>query len=181
MRHLLFFLLIGSTLTLPVATQAQTVLHDTIATRCQLPAADCALFPAAATFPLHKVGDIFQVGMRRFTPTRAQVATTEQALRTVDLQQVSYRYEPTTYYDGYPTIIKKHLASYKRQYYGFYDSKRHPCLFINFFIENPEELHAPLHWLQYPVRVYDGGWAFWSIYYNLTTKKFLLYEHGGEG
>jgi hypothetical protein len=181
MRLLLLCLLASGAVALPVAAQVGPAPTDTVATRYQLPGADCALFPAAATFPSNKVGDIFQAGMRRFTPTQAQVAATERALQAVDLYQVSYRYESTNYYDKYPAIIKKHLALYKRQYYGFYDAARNPCLFINFFMETPEEIHEPMYWLRSAVRVYDGGWGFWSVYYNLTTKKFLLYEHGTEG
>lgn len=154
---------------------------DTVATRYQLPGADCALFPAAAAFPEHKLGDIYELGMPRFTPTQEQVYATEQSLQSVNLYQVSYRYEFTDYYDKYPAIIKKNLANYKRQYYGFYNAAHHACLFINFFTEYKEEIHPPLYWLHYPVRVYDGGWAFWSIYYDLTDQKFFLYEHNSEG
>ena len=181
MRFLLLSLLVGHLLALPTAAQTLPAPKDTVATRYQLPGADCALFPAAAAFPENKLGDIYELGMQRFTPTQEQVYATEQLLKAIRLDQVSYRYEFTDYYDNYPAIIKKNLANYKRQYYGFYNAAHHACLFINFFTEYKEEIHPPLYWLHHPVRVYDGGWAFWSIYYDLTDKKFFLYEHNSEG
>lgn len=150
--------------------------------RYQLPGADCALFPAAASFPPTPMGDEYKTGMKRFTPTQAQIAATEQALLAINFDQISYRYELTDYYANYPQLIKSHLSNYKRQYYGFYNGQKHLCLFINFFTEYTEEIHGqPMYWLYYPVHVFDGGYGFWSVYYDLTAKKLFLYEHNGEG
>ncbi|RZK99044.1 MAG: hypothetical protein EOO62_25370 [Hymenobacter sp.] len=163
----------------PASAQVASVLKDTIATRVQLPGADCALFPAAANLGSWFGKDFTQ--LLRFTPTRAQAAEAEQALPRVHLAKL-YQYPVTDYYARYPAIIKQHLSKYQRQYFGFYKAQHQTCLFINFFIEEVEYAPGTLpSWLTHPVQVADGGAGFWHIYYNLTTHKFYNFSHGMEG
>jgi hypothetical protein len=151
----------------------------TIATRYQLLEADCALFPAAASFTPNGEETVPNTG--RFTPTRQQVAMAEKALPTVRLQDI-YAAPPLSYYANYPTVIKENLKQYQRQYYGFYNTQHQPCLFINFFIEHYEEVPGqPAIWLRRRIRVYDGGAAFWRVYYNVTTHTLYNFSHNLEG
>ncbi|MGI4875770.1 MAG: hypothetical protein ACRYFX_31825 [Janthinobacterium lividum] len=182
MRFLLLALLASGGLPTAFA-QPATTPADTVATRLQLPKADCALFPAAATIPSSDVFESdYKPGMERFAPTAEQVTQAEAALPAVQFDRVSARPEPTDNYDDYPVIIKKHLADYQRQYYGFIDKHKHPCLFINFFIEKHDDVPGqPPYWLNHAVRLQDGGWEYWSIYYDLNAHKFFHFEHSQEG
>lgn len=155
------------------------VAADTIATPYQLPNADCALFPAAAALPGYVDAHTPRIG--RFMPTGKQVAITEKALVKVEISAVNLLPE-ADYYAKYPALIKAHLAKYRRQYVGFYNPEHHPCLYINLFDEQVEEVPGAVpHWLRYIIVTYDSGPAYWSIYYDLTTRKFYNFQHAVEG
>lgn len=163
----------------PGAAPSPRSAADTVAQHYQLPGADCALFPAAAALPADVAARTPHTG--RFTPTRQQVAAVEQALRGVALGKVNAQPE-SSYYAHYPALIEKQLGAYQRQYFGFYNPQGHPCLFLNFFIEHLDEPVGQVpRWLRAPVRAYDGGAAFWSIYYDLTTRAFYRFQHNSEG
>lgn len=76
MRSFLTVLLLGHAFLAPTNAQKRPVPKDTIATRVRLPGADCALFPAAASFTRYLEYTLLNTG--RFTPTRQQVAMTEK-------------------------------------------------------------------------------------------------------
>lgn len=177
----LLWILVGL-LTMPsfVAAQDQPAPADTTAQLLQLSGAACALFPAAARLPDEV--DYYVTRTGRFSPTPQQVAEAEQALPTAPLQQI-YERMPSRYYADYPLIIKQNLAKYQRQYYGFYNEKHQPCLHINFFYEpNVERSIIPVpYWLRAPIKMHDGGPAYWRIYYNLTTRQCYHFSHNGEG
>lgn len=146
--------------------------------RCQLPKADCALFPEASELPHDKDGVIPHTG--RFTPTCEQAAKVEQALLTVRLENIAERQQE--YYPRYPVLIKKNLARYHRQYFGFYNVRNQPCLYLSFFWENVQEnLGFIPRWRREVIQVEDGGAGFWSVYYNLSTRKFYKFRHNEEG
>jgi hypothetical protein len=177
--YLLASCLLGKISSYPAAAQTPASPGDTIAFHYQLPAADCALFPAAASLPAHIVATTTSTG--RFTPTRPQVVQAERALRKVSLAQVNPHPE-TPYYAAYPASLQKQLGVYRRQYYGFYNAQHHACLYINFFIESREEPPGQVpHWLRAPVFFYDGGPALWCIYYDLTLHQFYDFQHSSEG
>lgn len=179
MRYLLLAFIVRIGLNVPAMAQQPQVTADTVATRYQLPGADCALFPANASLPFSV--DESNPLTRRFTPTHQQVAATEKALGMVNLATVNPNPE-AVYYAKYPALIKAHLAKYRRQYFGFYSLKHHPCLYINLFDEQVVELPGTVpYWLRSIVVTYDGGAAFWSIYYDLTTRKFYKFHHNSEG
>ena len=178
MRFLFFSLLAGNLLALPAAAQVLPAPRDTVATRYQLPGADCALFPAAASMGPYSEY-IPETG--RFTPSREQVTNVEKILPAVRLQDV-YERPANSYYADYPGIIKARLAEYNRQYYGFYNLKHQPCLYINFFPGKYEQSdNKDPHWLHWPIYVSDGGAGFWQIFYNLSTNKFYNFSHNLEG
>ena len=180
MRFLFLLLLAGG---VGQSALAQAAPADTVATRVQVLGVDCALFPARATFPRSDTeDDEYKPGMKRFTPTTEQVTATEQALLGVQLDRVKGRIEPNDYYDAYPRIIKKHLKEFQRQYYGFYNQQQHACVFVNFFLEK-REVGAPESsvWLTQPITLMDGGWQYWSVYYDLTAHKFFHYAHAEQG
>lgn len=163
----------------PGAVLPPRSVADTVAQRYQLPGADCALFPAAAALPADVAARTPHTG--RFTPTRQQVAAVEKDLRGVALGKVNAQLE-SSYYAHYPALIEKQLGMYQRQYFGFYNPQGHPCLFLNFFIERLDEPAGRVpRWLREPVRAYDGGAAFWSIYYDLITRAFYRFQHNSEG
>ena len=173
---LLLFFLFGQ----PASAQLLPESKDTIATRYQLPGADCALFPVGARMGYwYSEENLLSTG--RFTPTCAQATAAEEALKIIRLETV-YAHQPSSYYAGYPKIIKQRLPKYQRQYFGFYNIQHQPCLYINFFIEEWVEVPGTTpHWLCTPIEVADGGADFWRIFYNLTTHKFYNFSHGLEG
>ena len=176
MRFLLFLLLASA------AGRSARAQADTVATRARVLGVDCALFSARATFPRSDTEeDEYKPGMKRFTPTTEQATAAEQALLAVQLDHVSARPETNDYYDDYPRIIKKHLKEFQRQYYGFYTKQNHACLYINSFLEKHEAGSAEASaWLTQPVPILDGGWEYWSVYYDLTAHKFFHYAHAHE-
>lgn len=183
--HKLLWILVGL-LGLPccAAAQGQPSPADTIATRLQLPQADCALFPAGARLPAW-----LQVTRRqasRFTPAATQAQAAEQALQHLNLLAVNPG-SKTSQDSVYAQKISQRLGQYHRQYFGFYNSRKQPCLFINLVADfpfTPEEAglrptppgYVP-YWLQQYLYLGDGGDDHWSIYYNLATKKFYRYWH----
>jgi hypothetical protein len=171
---------IVSIVPLAAIAQVASTPKDTVATRVQLPGADCALFPAGASFARYLEDD--SLVTKRFTPTRHQVAAAEKALLTVRLQE-AYERPVSSYYAQYPAIIKQNLAKYQRQYYGFYNKKNQPCLYINLFYEPyVERSSKPVpYWLRALIYTHDGGPAYWHIYYNLGTRTFYNFSHNSEG
>ncbi|TGE29252.1 hypothetical protein [Hymenobacter metallicola] len=159
--------------------QSLSAPNDTIATQYSLPQANCASFPAAAV-PRMFDEELLK-NVKRFTPSKTQITKTEKALQQVDFGRINAKPQKS-YYAEYITIIKQHLPKYKRQYYGYYNAEGHACLFINLFIENREE--APNRvpsWLTDFRWAYDGGTAYWSVYYDLKAQKFYQFGHNGEG
>ena len=183
MRLLFFSLLAGSLRALPAAAQTLPAPKDTVATRYQLPGADCALFPAAAKMT-YRIGEDLMV-TERFRPTHRQVRKVEQALPEVELAKFISQLPPSMqqYYVEYPGIIKTNLSKYQRQYYGFYNVQHQPCLYLNFFYEpDVERSSQPIpYWLRAPIEMNDGGPAYWHIFYNLSTHQFYNFSHALEG
>lgn len=178
-RLLLTVLLLFGLPRAPLQAQNGPSAPDTVAVRYTLPGADCALFPATAAWPFWLDDQTPRIG--RFTPSRRQVRRTEKALRQVALDRVNAEPE-TSYYAAYPARIHAQLAVYQRQYYGFINPQGHHCLFINLFNEPREEAPGRVpFWLQGAIRAFDGGEAFWSIYYDLNTRTFFKFGHGSEG
>lgn len=158
-----------------------TAHASTEAVRYQVLGADCGLFSPVARIPPDDEGNaLFHQG--RFTPTLEQAARIELALRTLPLDRVPVpagRRIPRSY----PLLIHQNLPHYKRQYFGFYNRQRQPCLYINFFPEHFVEEHPGYtpRWLRETISVDDGGAAFWSIQYNLVTHQFYAFAPNAEG
>lgn len=178
-------LLLGLAFTRLAQAQASAAPKDTVATRYQLPGADCALFPAAARLPDWLPEK--RLASHRFTPAAPQVAAAETALAMLQLLHVSQG--PKTSQDStYARNITRRLRQYRRQYFGFYNRRKQPCVFINFvggdIAFNGEEAGLrpklpgyPPQWLREYLFIGDGGDNHWSICYNLTTGRFYRYWH----
>ncbi len=72
---------------------------------------------------------------------------------------------------GCPSIEKKRLNKYKRQYFGFINQNGDKILFVNFVWSKSnqiiiDKLSKDL------VSVHDGCTRYWSIQYNLTKNEF---------
>jgi hypothetical protein len=169
MRLLLLSLLACSALALPVAAQAQLMMNDLLAVPVKVRGADCALFPAAASMRPYVQNNLVK---GRFTPTSQQVSDAEHLLPVLKSNYLqsdsSVNYANLNYVQG-------HLPKYKRQYFGFYNKQRQPCLFINFLG------YAHSQWLNRLTYVDDGGNLFWRIRYNLTTHQFYSFSQNGWG
>jgi hypothetical protein len=177
MRHLFSLLMLGGAL--PVT--AQRLPADTVAAYHNVLGADCAIFPAAAALPPVLLDNPDNIRIDRFTPTLAQVTQAEQALRRQKLGQAAPRPE-SDYYAHYPALIEKNLARYRRQYFGYYNDERHPCVYINAFSENYMDIPGSIpYWLRTPVWAFDGGTSYWAICYDFTVQKFYCFSHNSEG
>lgn len=169
-----FGLLLGGILLQPAAAQVAPAPKDIIATRVQLPGADCALFPAAISL----AGAVLSSKPTgRFTPAKEQVTAIERSLLPAHMHYLATNspYAGTIYADKAQTHIHKNLATYRRQYVGFYNEKHQPCLYINCF---PKSI-GNSYWLQRLLVVDDGGASFWRISFNLATKQFFDFSYNG--
>jgi len=185
MRIFSLGLLLSSACCRPAAAQVLPAPKGTVATRYQLPGADCALFPATARLP-DWLPEKKLTAHRRFTPAASQVAAAEKALATVQLLRVNSGAK-TNQDSTYARNITQRLGQYHRQYFGFYNMQRQPCLFINLLLNTdfdgidigmqPRPPGYIPHWLRAPQQLADGGWQYWSVYYNLTTYQFSNYWH----
>ena len=176
-RWLLFYalLLVGKGATAQVAK----VSLRNFAYRCQIPDADCALFPASARLPADDAGSIAHRG--RFTPTCQQVVQVEKRLCNIKLVAFAST-NPNAYEKQLAAGIKQRLQKYHRQYFGFYDTQHHACLYINFFYEGVEEHPGFVpRWRREVIQVEDGGAGYWSIYYDLDTHTFYKFRHNSVG
>jgi hypothetical protein len=173
MRFSLLVLLMSGFFAQPVAAQVALTLKDMMATRVQLPRADCALFPAVArldTPGLHEA----VIKPCRFTPTRHQVEMTEERLYAGGISAIR---SPLTPLDSANlAYIQTHLPTYKRQYFGFYNVQHQPCLFIQLF-----ESDYPSDWLYHQLLILDGGPSVWEVYYNLDTRQFYGLGYHSQG
>ena len=179
MRLFFFSLLASILLSLPAAGQNQLTINDLMATSAKVRGVDCALFPAAAlldTIELHQS----RVEPSRFTPNSQQIEIAERLFAEKGLAAIAKPSVPTDsvliFIRSNATLsyINSHLPVYKRQYYGFYNAARQPCLYIN-LLEEPTA-----DWLYRQIVVLDGGAAFWRISYNLITQQFYGFAVNGE-
>ncbi|OWP61934.1 hypothetical protein CDA63_16965 [Hymenobacter amundsenii] len=178
-RLLFSLLLLVGLPALPGTARPLLSISDTIAAPYRRRRAEYALFPAVATLPPRLAALAPPPG--RFTPTPRDARTAEKGLRRVSLARVNAQPEHA-YYAQYPALIQQHLAQYRRQYYGFFNPEGHRCLFINLFLEQREEPPGSVpFWLREAVWTHDGGSAYWSICYDLTTRAFYDFRHNSEG
>lgn len=126
---------------------------------------DSAIFPANS---LDMIPGI------RFTPTNAEIDTAESALAK-DIKTLN-----TPMINQYRTpIIHKKIGKYRRQYFGYLDQSGHKILLINCFYDKKYNDHV--YWLDSKVTVLDGGSYYWSIHFDMNTKKFFEFYVNGAG
>ena len=160
----------------------QAAIAQVAATRYQRPGADCALFPAGK-FIYDITGEDGIVGdsiTGRFTPTKQQVDSIENLLLVLLRNMAtSPRFRgKERYYKKYLRPLPKSLKRYRRQYFGFYNGRHQPCLYINFFTPNV----TYVNWLLRTVIVSDGGFMeddspnLWQVSFNLTTQQLYNFN-----
>ena len=137
----------------------------TIAEHCQTKKNNVAIFPANSR-------ELFY-GNERFTPSKSDIETAELALIN---QLASINTERHNQYDT--PVIDKNLIKYKRQYFGYIDSKGNKILFINCFWKRDKEDERL--WLNERIMVLDGGSYFWNIKFNLNTNELFDLDINGE-
>ena len=147
------------------ALWGQTKQQKTVAEFYKCRGADCAIFPDTyLDFPLLQ---------NKFIPTHKQVDDAELLLkRKLKNINIDSGYQNQL---GGPVIHKK-LRHYKRQYYGYKDSKGHRILLIN-CVWSKDEFSE--HWLDSYILVNDGGSYYWNIKVDLETGTLFDLEVNG--
>jgi hypothetical protein len=166
---------------------AHTAAAQVAATRYQRPGADCALFPAGKL--IHDISGKDGIAgdslTGRFTPTKQQVDSVENLLPVLlrNLAASPRFHGKERYYKKYLRPLPKSLTRYRRQYYGFYNGRHQPCLYVNFF--NPDSPYIKafnFNWLLKTVRITDAGFMLddspnlWQASFNLTTQQLYNFE-----
>jgi hypothetical protein len=178
MRFLLFLLATG--------LLAHVAVAQVAGTRYQRPGFDCALFPAGK-FIYDIAGKDGIVGdslTGRFTPTKQQVDSAENLLPVLlrDVASPHFRGKER-YYKKHLRPLPKSLKRYRRQYFGFYNGRHQPCLYINFF--NPDSPYVnffAFNWLLKTVLISDAGFMLddspnlWQVSFNLTTQQLYNFQ-----
>lgn len=147
-----------------ITGNAQTT-ESTVAEHFQKGDADIAIFPENSADMLP--------GAKRFTPAKAEVEKAELALVK---QLAELNSDRQNQYDT--PIIHKKLNRYKRQYFGYYDSKGKKILLINCFWEKDKEVIDS--WLNERIRVLDGGSYYWNVKYNIEEDRLFDLSVNGE-
>lgn len=180
MRNILLFSLLSSILT-PAAAQVVPALREPVATRIQLPGADCALFPATAELPICFYTDV--TTLERFTPTPQQIALVEKAFLPIRIKQLAITPSAALVDSDREAevFIYNNLKKYYRQYYGFYNSLHQPCLYVNCFIGDEvadgNSYDIAPYWLRRPVSMLYGGANYWSITFNVATQELYNFRY----
>jgi hypothetical protein len=111
----------------------------------------------------------------RFTPTRSQVDSCENALLNDSIRGNIGQDSMGKMRVYYSTFKKNTLAMYKRQYFGFIDSNGNKIIIIN-AISCREEEEILRKWVEAQISLEDGDT--WVVKYNLSTKKLYDFISG---
>lgn len=119
---------------------------------------DVVIFPAESP-------DFFP-GKGRFTPTRSEILSAENSLRTklkaLNWDKLNQSETP---------VIDRNLKKYKRQYFGYLDGDGRKTLFINCFWKREKE--ESLVWLRERISVLGGGSYFWSVKFRIAENELF--------
>ncbi len=106
----------------------------------------------------------------RYTPTKENIIQVENLLK----DSISYILKSQNRCK--PSINKKTLKKYRRQYVGFLTKDNDIIIWVN-FIKNKDISDKELS--EDVVRVLDGGSNYWSVFVNLTKKElFEMHVNG---
>ena len=144
---------------LNVSLNSSAQPDSTYATHIESKKYNIAIFPAESK-------ELFY-GNNRFTPNLTEINAAENALTN---QLVKLNADRQNQY--VTPVIDKHLANYKRQYFGYIDKNGNKILFINCFWKRKKEEDEI--WLKERIRVLDGGSYYWNVKYNLKTDELNL-------
>lgn len=110
----------------------------------------------------------------RITPTLDDIKKAESILSD-SINVITKRSQPYRY-SSKPTINKRSLKKYKRQYIGFLTKNNEVVIWINLLKNKDitkEQLSLDI------VTVLDGGANYWNIYINITRKEIsYMYVNG---
>jgi len=76
--------------------------------------------------------------------------------------------------------IREHLTEFRRQYVGIVRKDGAKLIYVNCFPISVSEELWPTDWRSQLVQVFDGGWWFWRILYDVDRGKFIRLETNGE-
>jgi hypothetical protein len=164
-RIILWGLILLSLLCLRVS-KGQEVSPGILATPYITGKFEAAIFPEVSP-------EIFP-GPARFTPTKAEVDQAEKALNT---QLKGLNTDKLNQYDT--PVIDKNLKKYKRQYFGYINTKGERILFINCFWKKDKD-DAQL-WLRERIRLLDGGSYYWNIKFRIEKNELFDLDVNGVG
>jgi len=120
------------------------------------------IFPAQKDYqPMFR--QMFPEFTGRFTPT-VEEARRADALSRAYLQSYD---GPSAYYKNNIPRILESLDGYGRQYFGFVDQEGNRVIWINYFLNDPEEKFDG--WRDDIMLVLDGGYRYFNVKVNLTT------------
>ena len=148
-----------------LSTSSAFAQTDTSSIRAEVYKRHIAIFPESFTdlIPGHP-----------FSPTLAEIDRAEKALMTQLASLNNLRINQTE-----SPVIHENLRKYRRQYFGFIDSKGNRILLIN-CLWAKDKLYSEV-WLKSRIMVLDGGSYFWNIKFNLTNGKLFDLDVNGYG
>jgi hypothetical protein len=119
----------------------------------------------------------------RFTPTQQQVDSVETRLPQLlrSLARLQRPSDADRSYKRHLRPITKNLATYQRQYIGFYNRKHQPCLYIHFFTSDIA-FYSSEYFLQRLVEMSDAGFMtdsspnLWHVNLDLTTTQLYRFS-----
>ncbi len=155
-KHLLSIILIG--LSLEGFSQVETAKATKSGQHYTTTKFDCVIFPADFDGTTND---------KVFTPTTDQVNIAENAMGK------QLKDAPNLH----PTEMKfvlKHLADYKRQYFGYIDHKNHHILYINCFMSDEDNSDDnTTTWLSEEIKSAHGGAYYWQATFDLDANMFI--------
>ena len=162
-KHLLSIILIGAALNGYCQTEtASTTKSGQHYTTTKF---DCVIFPADFDGTTND---------KVFTPSTDQVNIAENAMGK------QLKDAPNLH----PTEMKfvlKHLADYKRQYFGYIDHKNHHILYINCFMseDGDDAEDNAASWMTEEVKSSHGGAYYWQATFDLDEGQFVKVNFAG--
>jgi hypothetical protein len=116
----------------------------------------------------------FPVEKNRYTPSYEDIFQVEKILKdSISSNYVKSHQKP---YASYP-INKTSLKKYIRQYVGYQNEHNDLVIWVVFFKKRYIGSQNPSRDI---ISVQDGGYDYWSVYVNITTKKLFKMNVNGD-
>ena len=75
--------------------------------------------------------------------------------------------------------ILEHLGDYRRQYAGFVTRQGARRVLINAFIGQYGQTDVHSYWRRRVVLVFDGGYDYWRLQYDVAADRYFLFDSNG--